>query len=205
MQLKVCGMREHDNIEAIKELEPDFMGFIFYPESKRYVGDAPDIYLFAIPSKINKVAVFVNESNERILTICRRFRFGYVQLHGDELPEQCAALQAEGLKVIKAFSVGDDFDFTQTEAYADVADLFLFDTATESFGGSGKQFNWEVLDSYKLDKNFLLSGGITLYDAPRLKSLQHEQFIGVDINSGFEIEPGVKDNRRVAMFKQMLN
>ncbi|MFV0553995.1 MAG: bifunctional indole-3-glycerol phosphate synthase/phosphoribosylanthranilate isomerase, partial [Mangrovibacterium sp.] len=204
-QLKICGMREHDNIEAIKVLEPDFMGFIFYPESKRYVGDAPDLYLFALPSRIKKVAVFVNESSEKMLTICRRYRFDYVQIHGDESPEQCAELQAKGLKVIKAFAVDASFDFNATNAYLDSCEYFLFDTKCDSFGGSGKQFNWEMLNNYRTKKQFFLSGGIKLRDAAAIKALTHEQLFAVDINSGFEIEPGIKDNRLVAMFKSMMN
>lgn len=205
IELKVCGMMNHDNVEAIKELEPNYMGFIFHPQSPRYVGDSPAIYLFVLPSKINKVAVFVNETTEKILTVCKRYRFEFVQLHGGELPNQCDELKSEGLKVIKAFDVNEDFDFSSTEAYADSCEFFLFDMQTDANEDSGKSFNWKLLSNYKTDKKFILSGGIQLKDAAELKRIDHKQFMAVDINSGFEIEPGLKDNRRVALFKQLLN
>ncbi len=202
LKLKVCGMRNHDNIEAIKVLDPDFMGFVFYPESERYIGDSPEIYLFALPSKIKKVAVFVNEDTTKILSICRRFRFDYVQLQGNESPEQCAQLQHEGLKVIKAFAIDNNFDFNNTLKFNHAVDYFLFDTSSLK---CNEPFRWQLLEAYTNEKPFFLSGGIKLKDAEAIKNIMHKQLIGVNINSGFEIEPGIKDNRLVAMFKLLLN
>lgn len=204
LQIKICGMCSSENVEAIKPLAPDFLGYIFYPKSKRYVGETPDIYLFVLPSNIKKVAVFVNETTENMLRICQRFNFDYVQLHGDETPQQCAELKQEGRKVIKAFAIDESFDFTQTQAYAAVCEHFLFDTKTVGYGGSGEKFNWQVLHNYKVNKSFFLSGGIQLRDAAQIKELTHQQLVGVDVNSGFEIEAGIKDNRQIAIFKQLL-
>lgn len=199
-------MREPENIRAMFSIKPDFMGFIFYPKSKRYVGDVPNMEAFNSVSKsVNKVAVFVNETPEQMRITCSCYEFEYVQLHGNETAYTCQKMKESGLKVIKAFSIDEDFNFETIKDYELSADYFLFDTKTEGHGGSGKQFNWQLLDKYKGNVPFFLSGGITLKDAATIKQIDHPKLFGIDVNSKFEIEPGVKDNRLVAMLKYAMN
>jgi len=209
VKLKVCGMKYEDNIKALSSVKPDFVGFIFYKKSKRYLGDENlllDNKHFIEDYAIQKVGVFVNESIEEILNIAQQFQLNVVQLHGDEQPEMCKKLR-QHYKVSKAFSVGvsdEQFNFEQTKAYEAHCDYFLFDTKTKLYGGSGKKFNWEILNNYKGNTPFFVAGGISLQDVDNLKLIQHPQFFGVDINSGFEIEPGLKNIEQIKEFKQQL-
>ncbi len=202
MIIKVCGLREMDNIRAISELGVDWLGLIFYPKSSRYVGE--DVLqveellesgLLELPQK--RVGVFVNSSLERVQQLIERFSLDMVQLHGDEDPSYCEELRASSnertLEIIKAFSVHDEFDFAQTEAYRLHCDYFLFDTKGKQRGGTGKKFNWEVLDRYTGSTPFLLSGGIGPEDAPSVSKVAHPSLAGVDLNSRFELLPGRKD------------
>ena len=198
MLVKVCGMREAENIHAIESLKIDFMGFIFYPKSPRYVKEKPDY----LPVHCQRVGVFVNASKAEILNRTKDFDLDFVQLHGDESPEQCAALKAEGLQVIKAFPIGQDYDWKNTYMYKGVADYFLFDTAGPSHGGSGKRFDWKILKDYSGDTPFLLSGGIRPESLNDVLAFRHPQFRGVDLNSGFETSPGVKD---VGLLNEFIN
>ena len=192
MKIKVCGLRDKENIAQVATLSPDYMGFIFYKSTPRFVGDIDVETLDNIPSTINKTAVFVNESAERISAIIDKYNFDFVQLHGNETPAFCKALRDQAI-VIKAFGIDKKFDFSKLSKYRNKVDLFLFDAKTDIYGGSGKTFDWNILDKYEMDIPFFLSGGLSLDNLEEVKNITHPQFYGVDLNSRFEIEPALKD------------
>ena len=194
--VKVCGMREATNIREVEQARADWIGFIFYPESPRFVHEVPDY----LPRKAKRVGVFVNASKEKINETASLFGLDLVQLHGNESPEFCENIRRSGVKVIKSFRVGDEFKEEEVEPYHGKCDYFLFDTQTSLYGGSGEKFNWETLSNYRGNTPFLLSGGITLGDAEALKAFSHPKCIGVDINSRFEIAPSRKDVQKVKHF-----
>lgn len=198
LQIKVCGMKYTQNREQIEALGIDLLGYIFYAPSKRFVGETPDSGLFQ--SSKPKVGVFVDENAFEILGLAKNLGFEYIQLHGKENPKTCSLLKNQGLKIIKAFPIDNEFKFSKTKAYEDVVDYFLFDTKTPQHGGSGEKFNWDVLASYKGNTPFFLSGGIGLDDVKELKALDHSQLVGVDLNSGFEDEPGLKNIEKLEKF-----
>lgn len=200
MKLKVCGLR--DNVQEVAKLCPDYVGFIFYKKSPRYVGDR-----FTAPkmsSTIKKVGVFVNESIENVIEIVRKYQLDYVQLHGEESVQYCRECQKEGFGVIKAFGIGEGFDFKQLTPFKSVVDFFLFDTKTASYGGSGKTFNWKLLQNYDLKKEYFLSGGISLKNLSELGKIDLEKVHALDVNSRFEIEPGLKDPKMILQFQSEL-
>lgn len=203
-KLKVCGMKHLKNIEALVKSKPDFIGFIFYEKSKRFVGDELDISKLNTPKSIRKVGVFVNSSIEYILENFKKNKLDLVQLHGNESPEFCNKLYKKDIKISKAFQIDEDFDFSALEAYHGVCDYFLFDTKTKLYGGSGKKFNWQVLERYDNKKPFFLSGGIDLEDTGAIKSLKKLNIYAIDINSKFEIGPGLKDIEKIKQFKEAL-
>jgi len=184
-------MKHTANREAVEKLPVDWLGFIFYPQSKRFVGNDPERFLF--DSEKPKVAVFVDENAFEILALAKNFGFSMVQLHGKENPKTCQMLKNQGLKIIKAFSVDENFDFDTTLPYEKTADYFLFDTKTENHGGSGKKFDWKLLDNYTGHIPFLLSGGIGADDAEEILKISHPKLTGIDVNSGFEDAPGLKN------------
>lgn len=192
MKIKVCGMRDAENIKAVAALNPDYMGFIFYKDSPRFADELPLDVLDELPVTINKTAVFVNEDAKTISKLIDKYNFDFVQLHGNESPAFCKALKDEAI-VIKAFGVDKSFDFKQLEKYKNKADLFLFDTKTSGHGGSGLTFDWSILDKYEMEIPFFLSGGLSPENIEEVKSIIHPQFYGVDLNSKFEISPGLKD------------
>ncbi len=192
MKIKVCGLKEPDNIKAVAELNPDYIGFINFSRSPRFIANMPKSVIEGLPSKIIKTGVFVNDSVEMISMLIREYEFDAVQLHGFENPEFCKALKGR-VTVIKAFGIDEDFDFSQLEPYVGHVDYFLFDTKTDKYGGSGISFNWEVLDNYKLDVPFFLSGGLSLDNLEEVLQINHPQFYLVDFNSRFEVTAGVKD------------
>ncbi|MHA6247803.1 phosphoribosylanthranilate isomerase [Pontibacter sp. CAU 1760] len=211
MKIKVCGMRDPENIRQVAALQPDYMGFIFYEESKRFASAyiTPEL-LASLPSSVQKVGVFVNETPEQVLATVKTFGLDLVQLHGRETPRQCQELQEAGIKVIKAFSVGESFSFENTLLYERYCEFFLFDTRGKHYGGNGVSFDWELLKAYVSDKPYFLSGGLTL------DLLQSEDFqklrpkpYAVDVNSGFEQEPGLKKvpelEQMIASFRQVAN
>lgn len=191
-------MKFTENREAVEQLAVDWLGFIFYPPSKRYIGENPDERLFQT-DKI-KVGVFVDENAFEILALAKNLGFEWVQLHGKENPLTCRILKNQGLKIIKAFRVDDAFNFSKTRDYSGVADLFLFDTKSSLPGGSGKKFNWKILGKYKGNTPFLLSGGIGPEDVDEIKKINHPNFEGIDLNSGFEDEPGLKNSEKLKKF-----
>lgn len=198
LKIKVCGMKYTANREAVEKLPMDFLGFIFYPKSKRFVGENTDPGLFN--SVKTKVAVFVDENAFEILGLVKNLGFEYVQLHGKENPKTCRLLKNQGLKVIKAFNLNEDFDFDSLGIYQKSVDFFLFDTKTDLPGGSGKKFNWKILEKYRGKVPFFLSGGIGPEDVEAINKLQHPQLFGIDLNSGFEDEPGVKNIENLKEF-----
>ena len=213
--IKVCGMREAENIREVEKLSTvncqlsiDWMGFIFYPKSSRYVSEVP-AYL---PTKCKRVGVFVDASTDEIIKKIHDFSLDIIQLHGNESPEQISHLsKATGrrdsgnlltnhLSIIKAFNIATAEDLKSTASYTGLADYFLFDTKGASVGGNGEKFDWSVLDSYEGDTPFLLSGGIGPDDAERILDYHHPKCIGIDLNSQFELAPGLKDVTTLSRF-----
>lgn len=192
-------MKYEGNIAEVAALSPDFMGFIFYPKSKRFVGlDFERQHIQNMNPNIKKVAVFVNAQLNEVVEFSRIYGISTVQLHGDESPELCAQIKSEGFTVIKAFGVNENFDFEVLKTYQSEVDFFLFDTKTEDYGGSGKTFSWDVLNQYQLNKPFFLSGGLDTENLKKVKDLGHPQLYAVDLNSKFEIEPAVKNVEMLA-------
>jgi phosphoribosylanthranilate isomerase len=204
IQMKICGMRERSNILDVARLDPEYMGFIFYRETPRYVGDDFSIPE-GLPSSMKRVGVFVNEESAVMLDKVKQFRLDFVQLHGTESAGQCLELKNSGVGVIKAFSVDDDMDFSVTLAYGNAVDFFLFDTKGKYFGGNSKVFNWEVLQRYDQKVPFFLSGGIGPANAGGIKALKGLNLRAVDLNSGVEIRPALKDVARIAGIRSILN
>ncbi len=202
LKIKVCGIKSASNREALEKLQVDFIGFIFYPKSKRFVGDVNETGLFNT-SKI-KVAVFVDENLFEVLGLAKNFGFKYIQLHGKENPETCRILRKQGLKVIKAFNLEENFDFSSLDAWKKNVDYFLFDTKSTLHGGSGKKFNWEILKKYSGENHFFLSGGIKPDDVELIRQLNHPKLFGIDLNSGFEDEPGIKNIEKLKKFIMQL-
>lgn len=204
MKLKVCGMRESTNIRELLKLQPDYMGFIFYVKSRRDVADRLDIQLLnAFPSNTKKVGVFVNAELDFVKGKVAEFGLDLVQLHGDETPEYCFDLKMNGIKLMKVFSVGESFDFGELEVYKPYVDFFLFDTKGKERGGNGKLFNWEILNEYNGAVPYFLSGGIDLGNIESISDLKVQPY-AIDVNSKFEIGPGLKDLERLKELKNKL-
>ena len=194
LKIKVCGMREPINIVEVGDLCPDLMGFIFYPGSPRYAGETlkPHI-LTALSDTIRKAGVFVNTDYDNIKKTVTRYSLDFVQLHGDETAELCERLKNLGVGVIKAFNIKEITDFDLCTKFKDCTDYFLFDAATLKYGGSGLKFDWQILSGYTLDKPFFLSGGIGPDDVESLIEIKNPSLYGIDLNSRFEVKPGLKD------------
>lgn len=200
--IKVCGMRDEHNIRAVELLDIDWMGFIFYPLSSRYVGEQ----LSYLPEKVTRVGVFVNEQPEIVRKRAEQSRLQILQLHGKESPAYCRELKKQGYRVIKAFGIETDqpFPTENVQRYEGSCDYFLFDTKTPMHGGSGQKFNWELLNDYRGTIPFLISGGLSPGDAEVIKAFSHPQLMGVDLNSGFETSPAVKDTTLLQTFIEQL-
>jgi len=204
MKLKVCGLNDRENILEVLECKPDYIGFIFYDRSPRYVKDLPASFVHEINSA-KKVGVFVNENEIKILGAVAQYGLDLVQLHGDESPEFCKQVR-ESVPVIKAFQISEEFDFSTLIPYENACDYFLFDSKSENYGGSGKSFNHEKLEGYKMSKPVFLSGGLNLNiteDLLYLKSV-HPQVMAIDVNSKFETAPGIKDAKKVGLLTEKL-
>ena len=191
-RVKVCGLTQAENIRAIKQLGVDFMGFMFYEQSKRFVGEDFKMPTFS-NSKPKKVGVFVNEDEDQIIKMKEKHQLDMIQLHGDEAPEDCQFLFEKGIPVIKAFGIDSHFDFQCLSRYAPHCTYFLFDTKSDNYGGSGVCFDWNLLNRYKGKTPFFLSGGLNPNSLESLLSFHHPNCIGVDLNSGFESKAGIKD------------
>ena len=194
-------MCNQSNIEDLVKLKPDYIGFIFYPKSKRFVGEQiPDELQALIPVYIQKVGVFVNEPFDNVLEKFRGNKLDMIQLHGSELPGYCERLKKLDVPVIKVFNISSDFDFETVKPYNPFCDYYLFDTAGKLPGGNGMKFDWKKLGQYKENKPFFLSGGIQPMDVDVIKNIMHNDLYAIDVNSGFEIEPGVKDIPKLKSF-----
>ncbi|RLD72179.1 MAG: phosphoribosylanthranilate isomerase [Bacteroidetes bacterium] len=199
LQIKVCGMRDPLNLEQVCALLPEFVGFIFYPRSKRFVGTHPDPMLFEIPGPaIKKVGVFVDEELSQLRKTIEIYGLDAVQLHGGESAEYCRQLSGEAVQVIKALD--PQVPFMEFEIYMEVVDLLLFDSGGAGKGGTGQKFDWELLESLSLPTPFLLSGGIGPGDAGLIRALDLQGLTGVDVNSRFELSPGLKDIEKLKGF-----
>lgn len=205
MIIKVCGMKYPENIESVAALEPDFLGFIFYPKSPRYAEELDLNTMNHLPEKCKKIGVFVNEDLTFIKKKVEKYNLQGVQLHGKETPELCRILKEQGLIVLKAFSIAATDDFDATAEYEGTADYFLFDTKTPAYGGSGTKFDWHILGAYVGKTPFLLSGGISANDSNDVLLIEHPMFAGVDLNSRFEIEPGLKNITLLKQFFSLLS
>ncbi|HAI76551.1 MAG TPA: N-(5'-phosphoribosyl)anthranilate isomerase [Microscillaceae bacterium] len=202
---KVCGMKYIENILAVAELKPDLMGFIFAPESARYVGE--DFVLPKLPEDIHKVGVFVNEDAAYMLEKASQYALSFLQLHGEEDPAVCEALHHKDFRVLKAFALDSSFDFSHLTAYEPYVNYFLFDTKGAARGGNGQPFDWNLLKQYRLAKPFWISGGIDLENIAGLMNFIHENQLpctGIDVNSKFETSPGFKDPALLAQLKQII-
>lgn len=204
MRLKVCGMREPDNLrELIDQVNPEFVGFIFHPGSPRYFPDGPKEMPADLPPG-KRTGVFVNTSYHEVVELAEMFNLRNLQLHGTESAESCRRLREMGFTIIKAFGVKSQDDFQKAKAYHEACDFFLFDTKTPKHGGSGEKFNWEMLDKVDISKPYFLSGGIDLDDANDICNLKHQPY-AIDINSRFEIKPAFKDIEKIKKFKKRIN
>ena len=197
-------MRDAENIREVESLGIDLMGFIFWPRSSRFVAERP-AYL---PTHCKRVGVFVNEDIETIKRIADDYALDFIQLHGQESPDDIRTLRSVcgyGTATIKAFNIATVDDFAQTKPYEGLVNYFLFDTKGKSVGGNGEKFDWNVLSAYDGETPFLLSGGIGPDDAVRVNAFQHPRCIGIDLNSRFELAPGLKDVAALQNFLNELN
>jgi phosphoribosylanthranilate isomerase len=206
LKLKVCGMRDRDNIQQLAALSPDYMGFIFYSGSKRFVGDMDAQLIKLLPSGIKPTGVFVDERVENVIKLSEKCQLKAIQLHGAESPEYCLRFkeQTSDIELIKAFGVNDAFNFEMLNDYLHVVDYFLFDTQTADHGGSGKTFDWAVLESYRLEVPYFLSGGIGLEQVEQIRAIADPRLYAVDVNSRFESTPAVKNIEQLKTFKNQL-
>lgn len=203
MKIKVCGLKDVDNIIALYEVGIRIMGFIFYEKSKRFVDIEKRKKVFSsIPSDVKKVGVFVNETQDYVIKMIRDYNLDYVQLHGDEEAEFCDEILPYA-KVVKALRVDEDFSFPILKRYQN-CDLLLFDAKGKDYGGNGIKYDWQLLKNYNMETPFLLSGGIKPDDVDKILSFEHSKFVGIDINSGFEEEPGIKNIEKIKTFTSYL-
>lgn len=203
-KLKICGMRDPDNILAVAALQPDYMGFLMYPGSKRFIGDLEPAIVTGFSGNIKTTGVFVDATLEDVLLAIEKYQLKAVQLHGNESPGYCTELRGKA-EVIKAFGISETFDFSVLKAYENVVDYFLFDTQTPEHGGSGKAFNWKLLEGYQLQKPYFLSGGIGLENVPQLQEISDDRFYAIDVNSRFETAPAMKNIEMLTEFKKLLS
>ena len=203
--LKICGMKYPENILEVGSLLPDYMGFIFWEKSTRYFdGEIPNL-----PESIKKVGVFVNASSSEILDKIKKYDLQAVQLHGNESVEFCATLKNSVpnlIEIIKVFSILDTFDFEELKPFETVCDFYLFDTKGKLPGGNGTAFDWKVLESYPSTKHFFLSGGIGIEEIEAINEILKTNLplYAIDVNSKFEIEPGLKNIETLSSFKDNL-
>ncbi|MBX2894331.1 MAG: phosphoribosylanthranilate isomerase [Cyclobacteriaceae bacterium] len=200
---KVCGMRDAHNVRAVGQLQPDYMGFIFYKASPRFVGDSFRIPN-DLPTNIKRVGVFVNQALDRVYQLIEQHQLDFVQLHGDESVAYAQELQSR-VGVIKVFRVDETFDFSFTSEYENIVDFFLFDTKGKHYGGNAIRFDWNLLKKYVGNTPFFLSGGISEANIQDLKNFHHEMFFGIDINSGVEEQPAIKSVDKIKSLFESLN
>lgn len=204
MKLKVCGMKYKKNIASVAGLQPNYLGFIFYDKSSRFFeSEIPEL-----PNSIKKTGVFVNEKIETVNHLTKRHSLKAVQLHGRESPEYCKILRESNVKIIKVFSIKDTFNFDTLTPYEGIVDYFLFDTKGKLPGGNGYTFNWDVLKAYPSTTPYFLSGGIGINEVENIKAFKKspasKYCYAIDVNSKFEIEPGLKNINELEKFKHEL-
>lgn len=204
LAVKVCGMREAENIQAVAQLPVDFLGFIFYSQSPRFVGNH-FVLPAHLPDSVRKVGVFVNERTEIILSHVQQYDLDFVQLHGNESVAQCEELFQLNVRVIKAFSVDDKFDFSTTVPFERFVNYFLFDTKGKNYGGNGVTFDWNVLRKYQQRIPFFLSGGLNESNVADISQLKDLNVFAIDLNSGVEVEPGKKSVDKIAAVISKIN
>jgi len=201
MKIKVCGMRDSGNIIELAQLKPDYLGLIFYSQSRRFAANLDKGILSSLPDTIKLTGVFVNETIDEVINKIDEYDLNAVQLHGSESEMYCKQLRDlqsvrlpfRKIEIIKAFGISPGFDFNQLTQFNDVVDYFLFDTKTTEHGGSGIAFDWQILNQYSGSKPYFLSGGLSPENISEISKLAPEQIYGIDLNSKFELEPGVKD------------
>jgi phosphoribosylanthranilate isomerase len=203
LKLKVCGMRDHENIMRLAALRPDFMGFILYKNSPRYVG-ADFMLPSDFPASIKRVGVFVNESTDEILKVAARLKLDSIQLHGLETVKQCYELRSHNYKIIKALSLDNSFDFTSAKFYLAAVDFLLFDTKGVNPGGNGQAFDWAILKNYDLDIPYFLSGGLTVDNISSAIEINDPRLYALDINSGVEDSPALKNLNKIQAVKDII-
>ncbi len=204
-QLKVCGLTKMDHIQELISMNVDFLGFIFYEKSPRFVLNHLSLEGISAINHQGKVGVFVNESIEKIAEISEKANLNFIQLHGDEDENFIKDLRKnvkKEVKLIKVFRVGETFNF-QFSIFKSLVDYFLFDTDSKAFGGTGKTFDWQILNEIEIPKPYFLSGGISLENIHQLATINQQPAV-LDINSKFEIEPGNKDLEKIKIFKSLL-
>ncbi len=204
MKLKICGMKNSENISEIAELLPDYLGLIFWEKSARFF----DGILPEIPKSILKVGVFVDANFNKISSKIEKYQLDLVQLHGNETPKFCKKLYDSNVSIIKAFSINNDFNFEILKEYESICDYFLFDTKGKLPGGNGTTFDWKLLEKYDSNKPFFLSGGIGLKEMLQIKNFQKTKIapycIAIDVNSKFENKAGIKIKKDLSEFKKLL-
>jgi phosphoribosylanthranilate isomerase len=195
MIIKICGLMDYTNVKQVDTLLPDFIGMIFHSASPRNIGEN------ILPkTRAAKVGVFVDGNVPQIIANAQRHELKYIQLHGHQDVSVAKDLHKKGYKIIKTFHIGHTMENESMEKYTSYADYFLFDTKGKYPGGNGLQFNWVILDDYRFETPFLLSGGIGPSDIESIKRISHPAFAGIDINSRFEIEPGLKNTELLKPF-----
>ena len=221
MKLKVCGLTKMDQIQELISLNTDFLGFIFYEKSPRFVLNHLSLEEISEINHQGKVGVFVNETVEKIVEISEKAKLNFIQLHGDEDEEFVKKLRlslSKNIKIIKVIRIGNDFEKFKneiskisnltrgeaelSEAKSQISNL-LFDTDSKAFGGTGKSFDWQILNEIEIPIPYFLSGGISLENLENLKILNQKPLV-LDINSKFETESGIKDLEKIKTFKSLL-
>ena len=193
-------MTNRINIDEIALLPIRWMGFVFYAGSVRDASGVTPEDVLRVPGTINKTGVFVNAGEDEILCKAEELSLNTIQLHGEESPDYCKRMRERGFEIIKALPVRDVADIKAAEKYKGSCDYLLFDTKSPERGGTGNKFNWNILDNYNQDTPFLLSGGISWQDAEIIRNMNYDKMAGVDLNSRFESEPGIKDVERLKRF-----
>jgi len=206
MELKICGLTDEQNIyNIIQTVKFDYLGFIFHKYSSRFVKKqlTPET-IKRLPDDLKKTGVFVNSALADTLNVAEAYGLDTLQLHGDESPAFCASCKSRDYTVIKVFSIGKALNISLMDKYSEVCDYFLFDTAGTYKGGNGKKFNWMLLNEYTLEKPYFLSGGIAPEDVETIRSIKDPKFSGIDINSRFEVKPGIKDVNKIEKFSNQI-
>ena len=204
MKLKICGMKDQQNTLSISDLQPEFLGFIFWKNSKRYC----EKVIEDITESIQKVGVFVDADYNEIVAKIISHQLNYIKLHGEETADFCLKMKHTGVKVIKAITIDRELNFNELKYNKNCIDYFLFDTKGKHPGGNGTTFDWEILKEYNQDIPYFLSGGIGLDEWPKLeKFIQSEaakNCFAIDVNSRFEVEPGIKNKQKIKEFQGKL-